>query len=88
MLHVTVSGKDMRAEIVVIGRPTGFEGDTLTAKTLKSMGAGVWTVEFSADHTSLTARGFLKEGTFVGDYDFRYKHHLQQEKGQWLLKKQ
>lgn len=87
-LRVTVSGHEMRAEIVVIGSPTGFKGDTLTTKNLKSMGAGVWTVEFSAEHTSLTARGIFKEGTFIGDYDFRPKHHLRHDRGQWLLKKQ
>lgn len=81
-LQVTAEGQNMRAEVFITGSPTGYKGDSLTAKNLKNMGKGVWAVEFKGEHSPLNASGIFKEGTFIGD--FAYKR----DRGQWLLKEQ
>jgi S1-C subfamily serine protease len=87
-LTVNVENGILRANAAITGSPSGYRGDALTASNLKDMGDGVWSVDFTGEHSKLTATGIFKPGTFVGDFTYKYSSHRRPDRGQWVVSKQ
>jgi hypothetical protein len=62
----------------------GYKGDSV-AVTVKDFGGGILTVEMKAENSPLSASGIFRDGSFIGDFRFRYG--LSIDRGQWVLKK-
>jgi S1-C subfamily serine protease len=86
-LTVNVENGIMRGSATITGSPSGYKGDSLTASNLKDMGDGVWSVEFTGEHSKLAATGIFKPGTFVGDFTYKYSSHRRPDRGQWVVKR-
>ncbi len=87
-LTVEVENGVLRANAAITGSPSGYKGDSLMASNLKDMGDGVWPVEFTGEHSNLTATGIFKPGSFVGDFAYKYSRHRRPDGGQWIVQKQ
>jgi hypothetical protein len=86
-LTVEVENGVLRANAAITGSPSGYKGDSLTASNLKDMGDGVWSVDFTGEHSQLTATGIFKPGSFVGDFADKYSSDRRADRGQWTVKK-
>ena len=86
-LTVDVENGILRANAAITGSPSGYKGDSLKASNLKDMGDGVWSVDFTGEHSKLTATGIFKPGSFVGDFTFKYSSHRHPDRGQWIVSK-
>ena len=84
-LTVEVENSRLRANAEFTGSPSGYKGDSLTASNLKDMGDGVWSVEFTGEHSKLTATGIFKPGSFVGDFSYQYSNHRPPDRGKWIV---
>jgi Trypsin-like peptidase domain len=84
VLNVTMDHGSLVGRVAITGSPAGYEGDSL-AVIVKDFGDGVLNVEMKAENSPLTASGIFRNGTFVGDYRFKYRRGI--DKGQWALKK-
>jgi S1-C subfamily serine protease len=84
-LTVEVENSRLRASAEITGSPSGYKGDSLTASNLKDMGDGVWSVEFTGEHSKLTATGIFKPGSFVGDFTYQYSNHRPPDRGKWIV---
>jgi hypothetical protein len=84
-LTVEVENGHLRANAEITGSPSGYKGGSLTASNLKDMGDGVWSVEFTAEHSKLTASGIFKPGSFVGDFAYQYSNHRPPDRGKWIV---
>ena len=84
-LTVEVENSRLRASAEITGSPSGYKGDSLTASNLKDMGDGVWSVEFTGEHSKLTATGIFKPGSFVGDFSYQYSNHRPPDRGKWIV---
>jgi S1-C subfamily serine protease len=84
-LTVNVENGFMRANAAITGSPSGYKGDSLTVSNLKDMGDGVWSVDFTGEHSKLAATGIFKPGTFVGDFTYKYSSHRRPDRGQWIV---
>jgi S1-C subfamily serine protease len=84
-LTVKVENGVLRANAAITGSPSGYKGDSLTASNLKDMGDGVWSVDFTGEHSKLAATGIFKPGSFVGDFTYKYSSHRRPDRGQWLV---
>ncbi len=84
VLNVRRSSGSLKADVAITGSPVGYRGDSLMV-TVKDFGAGVLTVEMKAENSPLSASGVFRNGTFVGDYSFKYRRGV--DRGQWTLKK-
>jgi S1-C subfamily serine protease len=86
-LTVTVENGALRARAAITGSPSGYKGDSLVASNLRDMGDGVWSVDFTGEHSKLTATGIFKPGSFVGDFSYKYSSHRRPDRGQWVARK-
>lgn len=86
-LTVNIDNGVLRANAAITGSPSGYKGDSLTASNLRDMGDGVWSVDFTGEHSELTATGIFKPGSFVGDFAYKYSSHRRPDRGQWIVKK-
>jgi S1-C subfamily serine protease len=84
-LTVKVENGILRANAAITGSPSGYKGDSLTASNLKDMGDGVWSVDFTGEHSKLAATGIFKPGSFVGDFTYKYSSHRRPDRGQWIV---
>jgi S1-C subfamily serine protease len=84
-LTVEVENGHLRANAEITGSPSGYKGGSLTASNLKDMGDGVWSVEFTGEHSKLTASGIFKPGSFVGDFAYQYSNHRPPDRGKWIV---
>jgi S1-C subfamily serine protease len=87
-LTIEVENGILKANAAITGSPSGYKGDSLTASNLKDMGDGVWSVDFTGEHSALTATGIFKPGSFVGDFAYKYSSHRRPDRGQWIVHKQ
>jgi S1-C subfamily serine protease len=86
-LTVKVENGILRANAAITGSPSGYKGDSLMASNLKDMGDGVWSVDFTGEHSKLTATGIFKPGSFVGDFSYKYSRRYRPDRGQWIVKR-
>ena len=86
-LTVEVKNGVLRANATITGSPSGYKGDSLTASNLKDMGEGVWSVDFTGEHSKLAATGIFKPGSFVGDFTYKYSNLHRPDRGQWVVKR-
>jgi len=84
-ITVKVENSHLGASAEITGSPSGYKGDSLTASNLKDMGNGVWSVEFTGEHSELTATGIFKPGSFVGDFTYQYNNHRPPDRGKWIV---
>jgi S1-C subfamily serine protease len=84
VLSVTSDSGGLKARVVITGSSVGYKGDSLTVE-IKDMGEGVLTVDLKAQNSPLTASGIFRNGSFIGDFRFRY--HLAVDRGQWRLQR-
>jgi S1-C subfamily serine protease len=84
-LTIEVENGQLRANAEITGSPSGYKGGSLTASNLKDMGDGKWSVEFTGEHSKLTASGILKPGSFVGDFTYQYSNHRPPDRGKWIV---
>jgi hypothetical protein len=83
-LSITAENGALGGHVVITGSPVGYKGDELTI-TIAHFADDIMTIKFKAKHGRLTGSGILQNGTFVGDYRFRYL--LSVDRGQWNMQK-
>lgn len=83
VLTISVVNGKVQAHVVLTGSPL-FRQDTLNAQ-VSSMGAGVWKMDYKSKNGKISGTGIFRDGTFVGDYNFR--RFLTTDSGKWELQK-
>jgi len=87
VLTMSVEGQIAKGIVVVTGSPSGYKGDSLVVTKQTNMGKNIWVVEMKGEKSRLSATGVFKEGTFVGDFSYKYSNWRPPDRGQWVLKK-
>ncbi|MGB7599773.1 MAG: hypothetical protein WBM24_05680 [Candidatus Sulfotelmatobacter sp.] len=84
VLSITVQNGALEGRVMLTGSPVGYKGDALKI-TVAHFADDIMTINFKAKHGRLAGTGIFQNGTFVGDYRFRYL--LTVDRGQWNLQK-
>jgi hypothetical protein len=84
VLSITMENGSLQGHVIITGSPVGYKGDDLEI-TGEHFAGDIMTINFKAKHGRLTGTGIFQNGTFVGDYRFRYR--LAVDRGQWNLQK-
>lgn len=86
VLTVSKENGIFRGTAILTGSPVDYKGDELDLH-VKTVGNGVWQVEFKGRKSRLSGTGIFRDGTFVGDYRYERRLMLVDDRGKWLLKK-
>lgn len=84
VLSITTDNGTLKGRVVLTGSPVGYKGDDLSITVAKFVD-DIMTINFKAKHGRLTGTGIFQNGTFVGDFRFRY--FMAVDKGSWNLQK-
>ena len=84
ILSIREENGHLRGHVMITGSPVGYKGDDLKI-TVANFADDVMTINFKAEHGRLSGTGIFENGTFVGDYRFRYM--LAVDRGHWNLQR-